>query len=92
MSGFEDYAVHREGLADAAEPDTWTRQQPDAPGPYALTPEGEAEADTWTRRAPYQLTARGEAAAGRWARYLAVARDAWARPSMEPEFEAEAVA
>lgn len=22
---FEDYQVHREGLADAAEPDTWTR-------------------------------------------------------------------
>jgi len=25
MNDFEDYAVHREGLADAAQPDTWTR-------------------------------------------------------------------
>jgi hypothetical protein len=52
---YEDYEVHREGLADAAAPDTWTSPIPyvltskgvSAALPGTLTPEGKAVADAW---------------------------------------------
>jgi hypothetical protein len=56
MTDFEDYTVHREGLADvlagyADVPVPYVADNPHAPVPYVLTPAGEAaaEPDTWTR-------------------------------------------
>jgi hypothetical protein len=62
--------------ADARVP--YVTDNPDTPVPLALTPQAEAEVDTWTGPAPDP-------------RELAVARDVWARPAMEPadpEFDA----
>ena len=72
-----DREVLAEVLADYADARVpYVTDNPDVAVPFALTPAADADLDTWTGPAPDP-------------RELAVARDAWARPAIDPEPEPE---